>query len=462
MPSPHARGRSRTRDLTARTVVAAAIACGLSASLVPGTAHAADDQLVPKTFQQLRPAADAERPPVHQAPEMGFRALTPAGGADLLAEKLGDSDLRLFQKAEARGSDTVTVLLATTPGDTGGVAATVDDAGGSVGRTEDDLGYVRATVPTGSVRDLAALGDVRAIDLNRTFRIPDPLAGLAGDIGTAAAVPAPGAATPADNPYLPVAETGAIDFLDAHRTWDGRGVTVGVLDSGVDLDHPALRATTNGKDKVADWFTATDPIIDGDESWRPMTREVTGPTFWGSGYEWTAPEADFRFATFWEGATQGSELGGDVNFDGDTDDWIGILYDPEDHRIWVDSDQDNDFTDEPAMAPYRDGHQVGHFGVDDPATAVVERLPFVVEYREDVDLSPLGEEGVGGLRQHRHRERLARHARGRNHRRQRALRRRRAGSGPGGPDRLGACVHVHGRLHGDGSGGGHDRPRRRA
>ena len=40
------------------------------------------------------------------------------------------------------------------------------------------------------------------------------------------------------------------------------------------------------------------------------------------------------------------------------------------------------------MRPYREDHQVGHFGIDDPATAVVERMPFVVEYREDVDLSP--------------------------------------------------------------------------
>ena len=50
--------------------------------------------------------------------------------------------------------------------------------------------------------------------------------------------------------------------------------------------------------------------------------------------------SDFLFATFWEGSTGGSELGGDVNRDGDSDDWIGILYDPEDHLIWVDSDED--------------------------------------------------------------------------------------------------------------------------
>src|SRR4029079_17412945 len=54
----------------------------------------------------------------------------------------------------------------------------------------------------------------------------------------------------------------------------------------------------------------------------------------------------------------------------------------------------NDFTDEQAMAPYDESRQVGHFGVDDPSTAVLERMPFVVDYREDLDLAPLGEEGV--------------------------------------------------------------------
>src|SRR4029079_11560418 len=122
-----------------------------------------------------------------------------------------------------------------------------------------------------------------------------------------------------------------------------------------------------------------------------MDQDVTGPTFHGLGELWTAPEGDYRFAVFFESTTEGSELGGDVNRDGDTDDWIGILYDPEDHRIWVDSDLDNDFTDERGMAPYDQDNQVVHFGVDDGATAVFERMPFVVDYREDVDLSPLGE-----------------------------------------------------------------------
>ena len=69
---------------------------------------------------------------------------------------------------------------------------------------------------------------------------------------------------------MPTNETGAVAFLDAHPTWDGRGVTIGILDSGVDLDHPALQKTTTGERKIVDWVTATDPVLDGDATWRPM------------------------------------------------------------------------------------------------------------------------------------------------------------------------------------------------
>ena len=282
MTSP---GRSRIRRRASRTALVAAIAFGLSAAAISTPASAGDDRHVPDGFADRRPAAgDPTVPDEHVTPDVGFRALTPAAGADTLVDKLGESDARRLQKAEARGDETVTVLLAATPGDIDRVAATVTKAGGSLGRSEEDLGYVRATVPVEAVRDLAALGDVRAIDLNRSYRIPDPTPASAGTAAAGSAgVAAPGPATPADNSYLPVGETGATDFVDDHRTWDGRGVTVGILDSGVDLDHPALRTTTNGKHKVVGWFTATDPVVDGDESWRPMTREVTGPTFWASG-----------------------------------------------------------------------------------------------------------------------------------------------------------------------------------
>ncbi|MEK0098366.1 hypothetical protein WDA79_07620, partial [Streptomyces sp. A475] len=66
------------------------------------------------------------------------------------------------------------------------------------------------------------------VDLNETFRIPDPSPVTAADgksrAGTGITPAAPGKNTSADHPYLPTGETGATDFTAAHPTWDaGRG-----------------------------------------------------------------------------------------------------------------------------------------------------------------------------------------------------------------------------------------------
>jgi hypothetical protein len=77
-------------------------------------------------------------------------------------------------------------------------------------------------------------------------------------------------------------------------------------------------------------------------------------------------------------------MDGDLNRDGDTTDVWGVLYDQAAGTVRVDLDGNGDFADNEAMKPYKDGFQVGYFGTDNPATDVVERIPFVVEIRKDV------------------------------------------------------------------------------
>ncbi|MEV6182754.1 S8 family serine peptidase [Streptomyces sp. NPDC052015] len=340
---------------------------------------------------------------------MAFSAdQTPAAadpGLKSASDKLGSDDAGLLADAKAAGDKTVTMMVATAPGSTEQVAEELDAVkGGSVGRSYDKLGYVRATVPTAkadaAIAAAAKLSSVHAIDLRQEIVLDDPTpsadtAKNAGATTTAKTYPAPNRKTPAENPYNPSFETGAVDFVEDHPKADGRGITIGVLDSGVDLAHPALQKTTTGERKIVDWVTATDPIVDGDASWRPMVNSVSGPSFTYGGRTWTAPSGTYSVNLFRESATAGGDQQGDVNRDGDTTDAWGVLYDAAAGKVTVDLNNNGDFTDDTAMKPYKDGFQVGYFGTDNPATEVAERIPFVVEIRKDVPMDPFGGDWVG-------------------------------------------------------------------
>ncbi|MGP4007223.1 S8 family serine peptidase [Streptomyces sp. 4N124] len=325
-------------------------------------------------------------------------------------DKLGSADAELLAKAEATGEKNVTMMIATAPGKTEQVAEELDAVkGGSVGRTYDKLGYVRATVPTGradaAIDAAVKLSSVHGIDLRDEIQLEDPSPAAPSVNGAAVKAtsdtyPGPGKDTPAENPYNPSFETGAVDFVKKHPTADGRGVTIGVLDTGVDLASPALQKTTTGERKIVDWVTATDPIVDGDGTWRAMTTDVSGPAFTYGGQSWKAPSGSYRVNVFRESVTKGGKVedgltDGDANRDGDTTDSWGVLYDPAAETVTVDLNNDHDFTDDESMKPYKDAHQIGWFGTDDPETDIAERQPFVVEIRKDVPMDPLGGDWVG-------------------------------------------------------------------
>ncbi|WP_406008914.1 S8 family serine peptidase [Streptomyces sp. NBC_00637] len=333
---------------------------------------------------------------------------TPAAadpGVKSAHDKLGSDDADLLAEAKAAGDKNVTLMVATAPGQTEQVAKELDAVkGGSVGQSYDKVGYVRATVPTGkadsAIAAAAKLSSVHAIDLRQDIVLDDPTPSADTAKGTKSAATtktyaAPNKNTPAENPYNPSFETGAVDFVKKNPKADGRGVTIGVLDSGVDLSHPALQKTTTGERKIVDWVTSTDPIIDGDASWRAMTTSVSGPSFTFGGRTWTAKAGAYQVNLFRESATAGGDAKGDVNRDGDTTDAWGVLYDAAAGTVTVDVNNNGDFTDDTAMKPYKDGYQIGYFGTDNPATDVAERQPFVVQIRKDVPMDPYGGDWVG-------------------------------------------------------------------
>ncbi|MEU5159512.1 S8 family serine peptidase [Streptomyces sp. NPDC020875] len=379
--SPISGGSVTGRRRAARIAAAASLVTALvAAGTVPAFAAPAN-----------APADD----PWTSAPA-GAKAVEPA------EKKLGTADVELLAEAEAKGEKQITVMIATAPGATEAVTAQLGAVDGAiVGKTYDQLGYVRATLPTkhaeSALRTAAKLPSVHGIDLRHEVKLDDPTPGAdtvkaaSGKAGKQVrSYPAPDANTPAKNPYNPSFETGAVDFVKKNPKYDGRGITIGILDSGVDIAHPALQKTTTGERKIVDWVTATDPVLDGDGTWRQMRTEVTGPGFSVNGRAYTAPAGTYKFNIFAEAITRTGDMAGDLNRDGDTTDTWALLYDAAAGTVRVDLNNNADFTDDTPMKPYKDGFQIGYFGQDDPATAIAERIPFVIELRKDVVYNAAG------------------------------------------------------------------------
>lgn len=52
--------------------------------------------------------------------------------------------------------------------------------------------------------------------------------------------------------WMPLVATGIPGFLDSHPAWDGRGVLIAILDSGIDAGIPGFDTTTAGRPKLVD------------------------------------------------------------------------------------------------------------------------------------------------------------------------------------------------------------------
>jgi subtilisin family serine protease len=301
-------------------------------------------------------------------------------------------DRELIAQARAEGKSEVSLIIAAVIGQNNSVISGIESLGGDVDTSNTTIGYVQASVPIDKAEAAFAIGGVKSMGLDEILPLEDP---RPQGIVDPTPQPPPNASTPRNNPYMPIGDTGAAQFTEVNPTWDGRGTTIAIVDSGVDLGHPALQTTTTGERKIIDWVTFTSPAApnDNDATWLRMNNAVSGSTFTFLSVTYTAPaNGSYRIALFNErDARLGGEVGSDVNRDGNPTGSSGIfavLWDKASNTVWVDTNQNNSFADEQAMTNYKVRYDIGTFGTDNPATEVREAMPFVVETRPSTSIPP--------------------------------------------------------------------------
>lgn len=170
----------------------------------------------------------------------------------------------------------------------------------------------------------------------------------------------------------------------------GRGVTVAVIDSGIDPGHPDLQEALGGGAKLVDWKDFTD------EGFVALTEEVA----WGETY--TAPDgrtfvlpgrpAASRAARFgyWSEARVPGRIGRDLDRNGLPLDKFGVLavdsqqtgvYD----LVYVDTNNDGSFADETPLRPFTMRGDVARLGRFRTGDAAQRQLAFVL-----AELDPAG------------------------------------------------------------------------
>lgn len=164
-----------------------------------------------------------------------------------------------------------------------------------------------------------------------------------------------------------------------HPEADGRGVRVAVADEGFDLLHPALQramdATAKTVPKIADLGTLTTP--DEDSGWVRFGDPIAtkNGTFDAAGRTWIAPEdGTYRFGIFKQDLVLGPE---DNSKAKKLLLSVGVLWNEDQNRVWVDTDGNGSFTNERALGDYGATHDVDWFGTKDGDDD--NRIPFGVK-----------------------------------------------------------------------------------
>lgn len=340
------------------------------------------------------------------APQPASGQLAPPRRPFLFKDDRGD-----MATAHARGDTSVTVIIAAMPGATGQLAQTIKSMGGTIRFRDDRVDYIRARVPVDSVERLAHDESVHSLDVTmkgadrgfgasgtESFAPPDAL-----PLGAHSVIPSAARDTgdiwppkqsdyPLTHRYDPLRDMNGVAFRKDHPTWDGRGVTLALIDMNPDPLEPELQQarTLDGKvvKKIFTYETALDPDDEDDGRWLKMKDQVTasGGSFTYDGTTYKAPhDGTFGIAMLDEAkfdSLSNSGLEKDLNRDGNPKNssrLFAVIWDEQTNDVWVDTNQNLSFKDEKALTDYSVRPEFAVFGTDNRKTALRESVGFGVQ-----------------------------------------------------------------------------------
>lgn len=183
-------------------------------------------------------------------------------------------------------------------------------------------------------------------------------------------------ATPEKQPELSLevtkGEIASQEFIRQNGA-DGRGQVIAVIDSGVDPGHPDLQVTANGERKIDRFIDLTDEGYVQTSS----TARIENGVIKIRGREYKVDlsnihSAEVHYGFVQENRERSADASGiDLNMDGDeNDDFIAVVAASKSSGVYdtviIDTDGDNDLTDEKPLTPFNQGGEYGSFTSNKP------------------------------------------------------------------------------------------------
>lgn len=276
----------------------------------------------------------------------------------------------LLNRAVLSGLRSIEVLLVVTePGESGdstravaAVSRLVTNLSGRVDRTEAAVGYLRVHVPTERLVDLVASPAIDAYQISSLskgtwYRDGPPMTNaqmLRGFEVTPVAATEPAISHPelpllspaeASEPGFTADDAGVGQWLKDHPTFDGRGVTIALVENALpSFTDPTLRSakTLDGRDvpKLAGILNVLDPA-ESDETRVRLDREIDAPKSWtriGLRTYILPRPGRYRFGVL------DTPAGANVVHQ------FAVIEDQATREVWIDADGDASFQNELPLA----------------------------------------------------------------------------------------------------------------